>query len=199
MRYSLVAFSEKYGRTVIGELDHVQLSTIDEFTSRFKNEEELNMFYYSMHITADDNCKFFIIYQMNGEKQEPIIYEDKRFLTRLVRDDDTKHVEDYGEYLINKTLFLIKKDRLAGYMESENLLPKEITDLLYEDYIHDGNIKNQLINWLHNYKYFRDMMYLTDKFYMEYEKHPKFDVNDQDNQETTPYEYIDEDDYPRTK
>jgi len=193
--YSLVAFT-KNGRQIIDGFNNVKLSFIDEYTTNFLNIDELKDDLIGSKKIFDNDFSLSIVYQYEGEKYEPLIFRDKKYYTRLIKEEENATVLNTTFNIVKDNLKLIHKDRdILRYMISMNILPQSLIENLIKFYNHDAEAATRLKQNIFRYKYLRDFLYLIDQYHTDYIKHRSFNPDDQDNPETSPYEFITEEDY----
>lgn len=205
--YSLVAINPDGTRNNIKDYNKVKLTEIDWYTARFTDMDNMKERLYSDGDINDLNAKITIIYNRNGEHEEPILFKDKIYITESFSGFFESRIPDdlYEDALrkIDKGEFIIPS------LIEQKILPPSFIESLEGCFRED---KDSILNFLtsmKNYKYFRDFIYCVEKAIEDYKKdyindrngdinynyHPKFNPSDQDNPETAPYEFITDEDY----
>ena len=203
--YSLVAINPDGTRNYIKEYSRVSLYSIDGYTTWYSTIENLKR-----ALGVDNNSKLVIVYNRNGEHQEPVLLSDYSFLIKYFNPNTSEIYEgDATEeiyQLVEKGLVNIKADSFVlPYIIKRGLLPKSLIENLKGCLEENSESIIKFFDNIVKYKYLRDFVYSMRQAYIQHlnnlTKYPNynyikgFNPNDQDNPETAPYEFITNEDF----
>ena len=207
--YSLVAINPDGTRNYIEDYTNVSLFSIDGFTTWFSSMKNLKN-----RLEVNENAKLVIVYNRNGEHQEPVLLSDYSFLIKYFNPNTSEIYEgDATEEmykLVEKGLVDIKADSFVlPFIIKRGLLPKSLIENLKGCLEEDSESIIKFFDNIVKYKYLRDFVYSMRQAYTQHlnnlTRYPnynyikKFNPYDQDNPETAPYEFITRDDFDNMK
>ena len=166
--YSLVAINPDGTRNYIEDYTNVSLFSIDGFTTWFSSMKNLKN-----RLEVNENAKLVIVYNRNGEHQEPVLLSDYSFLIKYFNPNTSEIYEgDATEEmykLVEKGLVDIKADSFVlPFIIKRGLLPKSLIENLKGCLEEDSESIIKFFDNIVKYKYLRDFVYSMRQAYIQH-------------------------------